>query len=150
MKTSELNLQEIAIFEGVDEKYIEEFLASGKLIDLQAGDYLFHQNDIGDTMYIIQSGKLQITVSEKNPANNLPSNKVLGTFESGVLIGELCVFGQVKRSASISALTDAKLLKLDGEDFRIRIYSKELDALLICYNIAKVLSQRLYTADSKL
>ena len=150
MKTSELNLQEIAIFEGVDEKYIEEFLASGKLIDLKAGDYLFHQNDIGDTMYIIQSGKLQITVSEKNPTNNLPSNKVLGNFESGVLIGELCVFGQVKRSASISALTDAKLLKFDGEDFRIRIYSKELDALLICYNIAKVLSQRLYTTDSKL
>ena len=55
---------------------------------------------------------------------------------------KLCVFGLQRRAASVFAEQDCTLLKINGEDFRIRIYSKELDALLICYNIAKEMTSR--------
>lgn len=148
---SESNLHDIPLFQGIDEKYIDEFLSSCKTIQLAKDEFLFHQNEAGDSMYIVVDGKLEVLLDESSAiGNNPPSIKNVSTLENGSLIGELCVFGQLKRSASIRALVDSKLLMVDGEDFRIRIYSKELDALLICYNIAKVLSQRLFIADALL
>lgn len=147
---SETNLRDISLFKGVDEQYVDEFLLSCKTINLKKDQYLFHKNEVGDSMYIVQDGKLQVLLDESSSGNNSQMEKIVSTLESGALIGELCVFGQLKRSASIRALVDSKLLKVEGEDFRIRIYSKELDALLICYNIAKVLSQRLFVADALL
>ena len=147
---SEFDLRDCLLFRGIDEKYTDEFLASCDLIDLRKGEFLFHQNEIGDTMYVIEKGELQVILDSDKKGSNSQEKQSVGTLKNGALIGELCVFGQQKRSASICALVDSRLLKIEGEDFRIRIYSKELDALLICYNIAKVLSERLTTTDSRL
>jgi len=142
-----LNLHESFLFEGVDEKYVDDFLLDCERVQLQKNEFLFHRNEIGDSMYIIENGKLEIIFDEQTTQlKSLPKN-IIPIFESGVVIGELCVFGQQRRSASICALEQSTLLKIEGQDFRARIYSKELDALLICYNIAKVLSQRLMSAD---
>jgi CRP-like cAMP-binding protein len=147
---NEFDLHHSLLFKGVDEVYINKFLSKCDLIDLPKGEFLFHQSEIGDTMYIIESGELQVLLDGDSTGPDAPKNQILGTIKEGTVIGELCVFGQQKRSASICALVDAQLFKIDGEDFRVRIYAKELDALLICYNIAKVLSERLSVTDNLL
>ncbi|CZR33627.1 Cyclic nucleotide-binding domain [Legionella pneumophila] len=96
-------------------------------------------------MYIVEQGELQIILEQNSTGSDTKEEQLIGVFKSGALLGELCVFGQLKRAASIRALADCRLLKIEGEDFRVRIYSKDLDALLICYNIAKLLSQRFIT-----
>lgn len=137
------NIHESYLFEGVDENYIDEFLSSCEIIKVNKGEFLFHQNELGDNMYIVENGKLEVMLDEKHSI----AKNIVGTLASGSIIGELCVFGQKKRSASIYAIEDSTLYKIEGEDFRARIYSKEFDALLMCYNIAKVLSERLITTD---
>jgi CRP/FNR family cyclic AMP-dependent transcriptional regulator len=128
----EFSLKNNSLFNGVDEQYIEDFLSSCDVVEFKKGECIITENEVGDNMYLIETGKVQISVNGKN----------IRTVDSGALIGELCVFGQKRRAASVFAEEDCKLLKIKGEDFRIRIYSKELDALLICYNIAKELSAR--------
>lgn len=128
----EFSLKNNLLFKGVDEQYVEDFLSSCDVVEFKKDEYIIKENEVGDNMYLIETGKVQILVNGKN----------LSTLYSGALIGELCVFGQKTRAASVFAAEDCKLLKINGEDFRIRIYSKELDALLICYNIAKELSTR--------
>jgi CRP/FNR family transcriptional regulator, cyclic AMP receptor protein len=147
---NEFDLHNCLLFQGIDEKYIDEFLASCEIITLRQGEFLLHQNEIGDVMYVVESGQLQVILDQEVTKSDSQEKKVIGTRESGSLIGELCVFGQQKRSASICALVDSKLLKIEGEDFRGRIYTKDLDALLICYNIAKLLSERLITTNALL
>ena len=142
----EFNLYHCLLFKGVDRPYVDEFLASCKRVELHQGEFLFHQNEEGDDMYIVEQGKLEVILEQ----NDLQQLQVIDTREPGALIGELCVFGQQKRSASIRALVDSKLLKIEGDDFRVRIYSKELDVLLICYNIAKLLSERLIATNTLL
>lgn len=146
----EFDLHNCLLFQGVDEKYVNEFLASGGHVELHQGEFLFHQNEIGDAMYIVEQGELEVILEPIISGSESPEQRVIGTRESGTLIGELCVFGQKKRSASIRALVDSRLLKIEGDDFRVRIYSKELDALLICYNIAKLLSERLISTNALL
>ncbi|VEB37230.1 cAMP/cGMP binding protein [Legionella sainthelensi] len=146
----EFDLHNCSLFRGVDEKYIDEFLASCELVELPQGEFLFHQNEVGDAMYIVEQGELEVVLDQGIVKSDSQKPQVIGTRERGSLIGELCVFGQQKRSASVRALVDSRLLKIEGEDFRIRIYSKELDALLISYNVAKVLSERLITTNTLL
>lgn len=97
-------------------------------------------------MYIIESGELEVEFDSDSNG----TKPHLASLKEGSVIGELCVFGQQKRSASIHALVNSRLLVIEGEEFRIRIYTKELDALLISYNIAKLLSERLINTDSLL
>lgn len=139
-----IKLQKSALFEGVDEQYVEDFLSHGERVAIKKGEFLFHQDERGDNMYFVESGKLEVLVKGKSHEGKSDDNEMILTLlEKGAVMGELCVFGQKTRSASVQALEDSTLIKVEGEDFRIRIYSKELDALLICYNIAKVLSERL-------
>ncbi|KTC91752.1 cyclic nucleotide-binding domain-containing protein [Legionella cincinnatiensis] len=146
----EFDLHNCSLFKGVDEKYVDEFLASCELVELHQGEFLFHQNEIGDAMYIVEQGELEVVLDQGVAESDSQTPQMIGRRERGALIGELCVFGQQKRSASVRALVDSRLLKIEGEDFRIRIYSKELDALLISYNIAKVLGERLITTNNLL
>ncbi len=139
---SKADLHNCMLFKGIDEKYVDEFLENCEEVELSQGAFLFHQNEIGDSMYIVEEGELQIILEHNSTGSTSHEEQVIGVLKSGALFGELCVFGQLKRAASIRALVDCRLLKIEGEDFRIRIYSKDLDALLICYNIAKLLSQR--------
>jgi len=145
VKDSKMNKDDLhnsMLFKGIDEKYIDEFLENCEEVELPQGAFLFHQDEIGDSMYIVEQGELQIILEQNLTAPDSQEEQVIGVFKRGASFGELCVFGQLKRAASIRALVDCRLLKIEGEDFRIRIYSKDLDALLICYNIAKLLSQR--------
>ncbi len=142
---SKADLHNCMLFKGVDGKYIDEFLENCEEVELPKGEFLFRQNEIGDSMYIVEQGELQIILEQNSTGSDTKEEQLIGVFKSGALLGELCVFGQLKRAASIRALADCRLLKIEGEDFRVRIYSKDLDALLICYNIAKLLSQRFIT-----
>lgn len=145
---SEFDLHDCLLFKGIDEHYIDEFLASCEIVILRQGEFLFHQNEIGDAMYIVEQGELQVTLDQGMAESESQKPQVIGTRERAALIGELCVFGQQKRSASVCALVDSQLLKIEGEDFRTRIYLKDLDALLMCYNIAKLLSERLIAMNA--
>ena len=143
-----IDLKNSVIFKGVDEEYVDEFLAGCEAMELAKDEYLFRQNEIGDTMYIVESGELEIQLEKQAKATKGSNKQIIETVTTGTLIGELCVFGQKERSASAYALKKCKLLKIKGEDFRVRIFAKELDALLICYNIAQLLSARLGTTDA--
>lgn len=140
-----IDLTKSAVFKGIDEKYIDEFLAACEPMELAKDSFLFRQKEIGDTMYLVESGELEIQLDKQTKE---AQKHIIETVGAGTLIGELCVFGQKERSASAYALTKCKLLKVNGEDFRVRIFAKELDALLICYNIAQLLSARLGTTDA--
>ena len=142
MKT--YNLQDCLLFEGIDEHYVDSFLSDCTEISLKKNAFLFEKDDVGDEMYILLNGCVEILFNKKETPG--PDIKLHIT-KPGSVIGELCVFGQRTRSASIRAIENSQLLKISGEEFRIRIYAKELDAMLICYNIAKVLSERLTETD---
>lgn len=63
-------------------------------------------------MYIVEQGELEVVLDQGIVKSDSQKPQVIGTRERGSLIGELCVFGQQKRSASVRALVDSRLLKL--------------------------------------
>lgn len=71
------------------------------------GEIIFREGEKGDHMYVVQSGKVKIT--KKGPSGDL----TIAILESGEIFGEMALFDRLPRSATASALGDARVLSID-------------------------------------
>lgn len=94
--TSELN--------SLDDSQIEKFF--------RAGSTILQQGDTGNCAYFILSGRVSISVRRID-------NTVVevGTRSAGNLIGEMAIVDDGRRSATVVALDDCRLLEISKTDF---------------------------------
>lgn len=138
------NIRDNMLFDGIDPGYVDEFLASlPEPVKLAKGQFLWRQDDPGHSMYLLISGKLEALIHYKKG-----EEKSIATIGAGAVIGEVCVFGEKKRSASIRAVEDSELLLVEGDMFLQKVRNKEVGVLQMCYNVSKLLTQRLIMANS--
>jgi NTE family protein len=81
-------------------------------VEVLASDWLFRQDDPGDSLYILINGRLQVSVEESGKAPN-----VIGQIARGETVGEMAIFTDDRRSASVKALRDSVLVGLSKDDF---------------------------------
>lgn len=79
------------------------------------GEIVAHQGEIGDCMYVVQDGLVEIVAGEPG------SEVVLRTAGRNELLGEMAIFERRPRSATIRAKGRARLLTLDKRNFLRRI-----------------------------
>ena len=91
-----------------------------------AGTEIFNEGDFGDFAYIVERGRVQISVGA---GENQHALAVLGP---GELFGELAALDGYSRSANATALTETELILISQEQIRHRINSgDEIVALLL-------------------
>lgn len=83
------------------------FKDSENITDYAKGKYIFHQGEVGDNMYVILEGEVDIILNEK----------VIATFKPGDLVGEMALIDHSPRSASAFARTDCKVVPVDMDSF---------------------------------
>jgi CRP-like cAMP-binding protein len=81
----------------------------------QDGEIVFSQGDVGDCLYVVQEGQLEIIVDRGGSPTVV---RVAGKDE---LIGEMAIFQKEARSATVRARGTARLLTLDKKNFLRRI-----------------------------
>lgn len=84
-------------------------------ITFEKGEIVFSQGDMGDTMYIIQSGAVEISQSQNG------SKAVLALLERGGFFGEMALIDNHPRSASATAISRSRLLPLTRASLTERI-----------------------------
>jgi CRP-like cAMP-binding protein len=75
-------------------------------VALEAGDILFEEGDLGDSLYIIVSGRVRVERNGRRVAE-------LGV---GECVGEMAALDWEARSATVVALTDAAAIRVDRND----------------------------------
>ena len=89
-----------------DSKLYQRF---GRSVD--PGEIVFAEGDTGDQMFIIQSGRVKVTKKIGG------RDHVLSTLGKGEFFGEMAIVNNVKRTATISAVTRVQLLAFNREGF---------------------------------
>ncbi len=102
------------------------------------GDKVFEINNYGDHMYILQQGKIGISL--ESDAN---SNKYVATLGQGDCFGEMNLLDDQPRSATAIVLEDAQLLSLE----KTRLHGLILHYPELSLGILKSLSLRLRNAN---
>lgn len=78
-----------------------------------AGEKVCVQGHPGESLYIIRRGRLQVTAQDEQGNQFLSAE-----MRSGQYFGEMALLTGEPRSATVTALTDAELLRLRKEDLR--------------------------------
>lgn len=107
---------------------------------IEAGRTIFREGEAGDTMYIIQKGRVKIT---KRVAH---VEKILMVLEKGDFFGEIALVRQTPRSATATAIDTCELLSFNRQGF-VSMISKNSN---IAMNIIEKLCLRLEKADNQI
>jgi len=115
-------------------------MASGGLgKTYRRGDIIVQQGDKGECMYVIQEGTVEVY--------QLRSGKEvhLAFLNEGDFFGEMAVFEQEVRSASVRAVEEARILTIDKKNFLKRIHEDPS----LAYHIVQTLSNRIRLLDAR-
>jgi CRP-like cAMP-binding protein len=104
------------------------------------GEIIFKEGDVGDALYVIQSGKVIIT---KRAASG---ELVIATLRSGEIFGEMALFDRLPRSATVRASGNARILKIDKK----KLFSAIGRDPTLVFKVLESMSQRTRKLDEEL
>ncbi|HYB53505.1 MAG TPA: cyclic nucleotide-binding domain-containing protein [Thermoanaerobaculia bacterium] len=81
------------------------------LVTHAMGEIIFSEGEIGNEMFIIQTGTVELLKSIGK------ETRVLATLEKGDFFGEMSVLEDLPRTASARAKTDVELVRINGATF---------------------------------
>ena len=104
------------------------------------GEVIIHQGDTGECFYVVQSGRVEVIQTSEHGQQHL------AYLESGDSFGEMAIFEKVVRSATIRAVGEARVLKVDKKTLFRRIQEDPLLAV----NLLKSMSHRIRDLSAQL
>jgi sigma-B regulation protein RsbU (phosphoserine phosphatase) len=124
----------LSLFTGLDRTTTALVLAHLKTEVLPAGHVVFEDNASGDTLYIIQQGRVQVSKTLETGQEH-----VLAEMGPGEFFGEMALLEEKPRSARVSTLTAACLLAMSRRTFNALLEQHPAVAV----NFLKMISARL-------
>jgi len=136
-----------ALFGGLDQSELEMVRSLLKEETFQKGDIIIREGDLGDRLYFIHRGSVEIlkkVVSQKKDVQER-----LAVLESGDTFGEMELIDVQHRAATVRALEDTETLTLSNRDL-YRIEKENLKTFtIIIMNLAREISRRLRRMDAE-
>lgn len=105
-------LSEVPLFVSLPVKVIEELAGTVKEQSLAAGEALFRKGEPGSSMFVIGSGLLDVVIEDPH-GRPLTLKKA----KAGEVLGEISLVDQDPRAASVIAVENSNLFRLDRENF---------------------------------
>ncbi len=103
-------------------------------VTYQPEDIIFCKHEPGDTLYLIQSGRVQIVKIIDDIEKNID------ILQPGEIFGEMAILEEAPRSASAVALDQVKALEFNRENFEILMKGTPQIAL----KLLKLFTKRIY------
>ncbi|MCC5792544.1 MAG: cyclic nucleotide-binding domain-containing protein [Legionellaceae bacterium] len=107
-------LTTIPYFQTLPLPVIKKIAAKFDPIYIQGGQVLMNEGDPGNCLYIVQSGRLRAFKALEDERE-----EILGDVYRGELIGELALFTEAPRVATVIAIRDSMLWKLSKSAFDV-------------------------------
>jgi class 3 adenylate cyclase/CRP-like cAMP-binding protein len=105
-------LKQAFLFHDLPEEMLTTLSGTIHLRHLQKNDILFRKNDPGDSLFVVGKGRLKVSTEDTGGVEI-----TLNQIEAGDMVGEVALFDQAPRSASVIAMEDSDVLELKREDF---------------------------------
>ena len=129
------------VYQGFPKQMIRPLKKHLEYVQIEAGEYLIRQGDNADELYFIESGTLSIFLESRGEKRTR-----LQTLSERIIVGELGLYIDLKRTASIIADQDCTAYRLSKQAME-EIQKEELDLAAAIHEFVACLLARLL-ADS--
>ncbi|PKK91249.1 MAG: hypothetical protein CVV64_05625 [Candidatus Wallbacteria bacterium HGW-Wallbacteria-1] len=138
MSTNRFFLRSISIFQELDESeilIIDQIAEEGSY---KAGEIVFRQGSEGKELYIIKMGEVEV-IKEGSEG----TSQLLTVLEAGTFFGEMSIVTEETRSATIRALGECRLLKIQKSTIDRLSETNSGIILKIYKELLRILAERL-------
>jgi CRP-like cAMP-binding protein len=104
------------------------------------GEVIFKEGDIGNVMYVIHSGKVRIT--KKTDTGDI----MLAILDTGEIFGDMALFDRLPRSATATAMGEARILSIDKK----KLFSTISRDPTLVFKTLESMSRRIRKLDEEL
>ena len=138
-------LRSLAVLRHLPETKLEELTRVLAVRAVPAGDLVFEDGSVGDTMFLLAEG--QVRIEKRVEAGGFAE---LALLSPGDVFGEMALIESVPRSARAVAHTDTTLFVLGRQDLDGWLASEPLMAVGFFVELLRVLSHRLRRSSQEL
>jgi len=123
---TETALASSSLFSGLSREELTTLLTLVAPVKVSAGSAIVREGEPGDSLFLVASGMLRVSTRAEDG-----SDVVLADLRPGDFFGEVALLTHRPRTATVKAITDAELLRLDSSTVeRLRQTHKDIDASL--------------------
>ena len=121
-------MQNIQIFHWLNEDERQKILLISAIIHYGKGEKIISQDDVGDSVYALISGKANVSVQDMN-RKDMP----ICAIEPGESFGEAAIFMTAKRTATVTTEMDSTVIQTRRKDliFFFKTYPEAGNKLLM-------------------
>lgn len=138
--------RKIFLFQDLEDRELEEVLSRTHPREFPAGEVIIQEGNLGDSLYIMVEGEVEITkrltlvLDEDTPKERV---MIRLKAEDGVYFGEMSLLESDPRSATVTALSDCRLLELQRQDFLELVRNDAAMGVKLLLRLAQLLSRHL-------
>ncbi|WP_013334531.1 SulP family inorganic anion transporter [Gloeothece verrucosa] len=130
---------------GLNLEEISKFINYLKFLKVEREEVIFQKGDVSDGLYFLESGQISVVVSMANG-----QTKRLRTYKSGTIIGEMGLYQQANRSATVICNSSSNLYYLSTQNFQKMEQENSVLASKFHRFIVILLAERLRHRDVQL
>ncbi|MDZ4816821.1 MAG: cyclic nucleotide-binding domain-containing protein [Verrucomicrobiota bacterium] len=130
-------LSGFGFFSALDEVELQAILELTRTKNFEAGAEVLREGDPNDTMFLVQSGSVEVLKIKDN------KEILLGTIEANNFLGEMSLFYPASSSASVRAIEKTCLLTIKHEDLLAFVKDRPEAGNKLLMDVLKVVCQRL-------
>lgn len=110
------SLRQVQIFRDLSDDELMQLASICKIWRVPADHVIFQEGDDGDQMYIIQEGKVRVSLITRAPEGDVRQGTI-NLLYAGQSFGELVLLDGITRSATVTSIEAGVLLVLQEGDF---------------------------------
>jgi CRP/FNR family transcriptional regulator, cyclic AMP receptor protein len=133
-------LKEVNLFEGLDNKVINQIFRLGLVQNFKKGDLVIREGAHGGNLHILINGKAEVV---KGVSKGKAKSRQLAKLQRGSVFGEMSVFDGAPYSASVRAVGDCDVHIIRGSDFENFLKANPQAAYGIFRTLLSSISNRL-------
>ncbi len=123
----------IPLFKGMEVTEAQRLIKNGVMTNLNAGEKLVRQGDVGNEMFIILTGSVEVRKDDK----------LITKLEPGDVIGEIGFLSANPRTADVVVMQDGEFLVLTQDMFQKAMKTMPELAAKALFNLSLILCERL-------
>lgn len=104
------------------------------------GDTVIRQGDVGDCMFVIQKGRVEVIVAEQG------RERTVARLKKGDFFGEMAVFERELRSATVRSDGPSRILTIDKKNLMRRIHEDPS----LAFRMIETMSRRIREMNAEL
>jgi CRP-like cAMP-binding protein len=134
----------VPLFHGLGYREAVSFLREVTVINCQAGEQLVTSGTIGDEMFVVLSGAVEVRVRHGD------GSSVVATYGKGAVLGEIAFLAATRRTADVIVTQDAEVLILTQTVLKKTMREMPKIAAQVLFNLSLTLCERIQSSNQTL